>query len=46
LTQLAAAASQPAADIQDWCDRLLAAMTGGSALTDDVAILCIGMGNG
>ena len=46
LAQLAAAASQPAADIQDWCDHLLETMTGGSPLADDVAILCVGLGTG
>jgi hypothetical protein len=44
--QLAAAASRPAADIQDWCDHLPETMTGGSPLTDDVAILCVGLGTG
>jgi hypothetical protein len=46
LAQLAEAASQPAADIQGWCDHLLETMTGGSPLADDVAILCVGLGTG
>jgi serine phosphatase RsbU (regulator of sigma subunit) len=43
LARLTAAAGQPAADIQDWCDHLLETMTGGGTLTDDVAILCVAL---